>query len=511
MAKRFVLNGVLGAGLVLLLAACNYHPTPPHGHGGFAEWDWPYQTEDGEVYAAARSDYAGTQSRSNAPRSARNGVAPATEDRFVTSTYERRQPQTQYERPDGPGVWYDQPPQGQGLWSYQVPHPDYLPTVFRTTELRLRRHQEGYAVHYMPAFIVQAEKQWNKALRAFAGELYQDAFHDLRQLNLRLDEIDHRMSVTYGPKGSYTPNGCVGTDPTLPCNRGGIGPAFTPSVVSPYTPSGPVTHSAVPDTGLQAPGHFGQLGGYCGSLRGGHLGPAVVAPYAMYGCAQGRQKHWPDMGCSAKGGACATAGPVTCGAPAHMMAPVYHSGPAPSGQSLPATFGDNLFAHDSDVVEAHFAAYLRQLVSFYSNDPAVNFVLHGHTDRSGADDYNQDLSARRVANVRTALLQAGLPAHRITAGYFGEERPTAQSSPDAKGRERQDRRVEIFVNRQAATAFWTGYCTGAGMGMNEARSRGTTVPHATGYLERGGATLPHVPGSSVPLATFRHDQPGHAH
>ena len=175
----------LAAGLLAVVtAACSYHPTPPHGHGGFAEWDWPWQTEDGEVYSTAR-----------------NG---STNAYYSTRTYERPQPKTRYERPDGPGVWYDQPPHGQrGLWSYQVPHPDYLPTVFRTTELRLRRHQEGCAVHYMPAFVVQAEKQWNKALRAFAGELYQDAFHDLRQLNLRLDEIEKGFSDVEAKFGKF--------------------------------------------------------------------------------------------------------------------------------------------------------------------------------------------------------------------------------------------------------------------------------------------------------------------
>ena len=43
-------------------------------------------------------------------------------------------------------------------------------------------------------------------------------------------------------------------------------------------------------------------------------------------------------------------------------------------------------------------------------------TVEGHTDNIGTADYNQDLSERRAAAVRQALVaQFGVPANRLTA------------------------------------------------------------------------------------------------
>ena len=397
------------AALALFVAGCTYHPVPPHGHGGMAEWDYPYDSDVGEVDGAAR----------------RGGG----EDRFVTPSYETPQPRGYHEYPDPAGVFYDQPPSGRGLWSYRVPHPDYLPTVFRTTELRLRRHQEGCAVHYLPAFVSMAERQWNKALRAFAGELYQDAYNDLRQLNLRLDEIDHRMAVIHGPRGSYTNAGCVRTDPTLPCPGSCVGPAFS--------------------------------GGYCGAIRAGHMGPAVIGPIALYGCAKYRQQ-WPCNDCNADyQPMVAPMMPMmgVCMAPVASAPPVFVQGVAAPGE-IATTFSGNLFDHDRDEVKPGFAAYLVKLAQFVRTDPSLSVVLHGHADQSGTNPYNDDLSARRAANVQAILMQNGVAPQQIRSASYGETVPAPGSNPGPDGREPLDRRVEIFLSRGATGAFWTGYCSG---------------------------------------------------
>ena len=60
------------------------------------------------------------------------------------------------------------------------------------------------------------------------------------------------------------------------------------------------------------------------------------------------------------------------------------------------------------------------------NDPrlaTVPLTLEGHTDATGADDYNLRLSQRRADAVMRYLLQRGVAAHRLRARGYGEYRP----------------------------------------------------------------------------------------
>jgi outer membrane protein OmpA-like peptidoglycan-associated protein len=76
--------------------------------------------------------------------------------------------------------------------------------------------------------------------------------------------------------------------------------------------------------------------------------------------------------------------------------------------------------------------------------------VEGHTDAKGSDEYNQALSERRAASVRTWFVQAAkLPAKSVTAVGFGERQPVADNekpdgSDDPEGRQK-NRRVEVVV------------------------------------------------------------------
>jgi outer membrane protein OmpA-like peptidoglycan-associated protein len=67
----------------------------------------------------------------------------------------------------------------------------------------------------------------------------------------------------------------------------------------------------------------------------------------------------------------------------------------------------------------------------------------GHTDSSGSDSYNQQLSERRAEAVRAELIRDGVPAERLSAAGRGESEPRADNGTDT-GRA-QNRRVEILV------------------------------------------------------------------
>jgi OOP family OmpA-OmpF porin len=70
-------------------------------------------------------------------------------------------------------------------------------------------------------------------------------------------------------------------------------------------------------------------------------------------------------------------------------------------------------------------------------------VATGHTDAIGAQAYNQKLSERRAAAVKSYLLSQSLPADRIYTQGKGESEPIA-SNNNSKGRS-ENRRVDIEV------------------------------------------------------------------
>jgi OmpA-OmpF porin, OOP family len=86
---------------------------------------------------------------------------------------------------------------------------------------------------------------------------------------------------------------------------------------------------------------------------------------------------------------------------------------------------------------------IQRAVDNYRRGTPVRIVATGHADRVGPPDYNQNLSERRAAAVREALLRAGLPANQITTVGRGEEQPLVPT-PDGV-REAQNRRVEIAL------------------------------------------------------------------
>jgi outer membrane protein OmpA-like peptidoglycan-associated protein len=77
------------------------------------------------------------------------------------------------------------------------------------------------------------------------------------------------------------------------------------------------------------------------------------------------------------------------------------------------------------------------------SDPALKggtFVLAGHTDGVGGDEYNQELSNRRADAVKIFLVQKYklAPDHLVTAG-FGKARLKNKDNPKAA----ENRRVEV--------------------------------------------------------------------
>jgi len=105
--------------------------------------------------------------------------------------------------------------------------------------------------------------------------------------------------------------------------------------------------------------------------------------------------------------------------------------------------GNVTFATDSADLNASFFEVLNSVGLVVNEFNQTVIEVAGHTDSTGADTYNQQLSERRAAAVATYLRTRSVLADRIITVGQGEGRPVASNDTDA-GRQ-QNRRVEITL------------------------------------------------------------------
>src|SRR5690606_16733227 len=115
------------------------------------------------------------------------------------------------------------------------------------------------------------------------------------------------------------------------------------------------------------------------------------------------------------------------------------------GQQIILNMPSNItFAVDEARVQPQFTETLVSvgLVLRKFNKTIVD--VYGHTDSSGADSYNQDLSQRRAVAVATVLANQGVDQRRFFIEGRGESDPIASNASES-GRA-QNRRVEIQLS-----------------------------------------------------------------
>ena len=110
------------------------------------------------------------------------------------------------------------------------------------------------------------------------------------------------------------------------------------------------------------------------------------------------------------------------------------------GCPLKATLHLN-FAFDSNKVDAEGTAKVNEFASFLKESPAYKANIVGHTDSTGSDKYNQKLSEKRAATVKTMLINDGIATERLTSEGMGEKMPVA-SNKTKEGRA-ENRRIEV--------------------------------------------------------------------
>ena len=116
------------------------------------------------------------------------------------------------------------------------------------------------------------------------------------------------------------------------------------------------------------------------------------------------------------------------------------------GEGINVTFNENsgvYFATNQSDISGESEISLLKLITIFQKYPKTNIIVEGHTDSSGSDAYNMELSKNRAQAVTNYLSSNGISASRIETNWFGEDQPKHDNST-AEGRSK-NRRVELAI------------------------------------------------------------------
>jgi len=106
--------------------------------------------------------------------------------------------------------------------------------------------------------------------------------------------------------------------------------------------------------------------------------------------------------------------------------------------------GNITFATDSADVNANFYRVLDDVALVLNEFEKTYVNIDGHTDSTGSESYNMNLSQERAASVAQYLQSRNVMGQRLIVNGYGESRPIADNSTP-EGRQ-QNRRVEIQIS-----------------------------------------------------------------
>jgi outer membrane protein OmpA-like peptidoglycan-associated protein len=114
------------------------------------------------------------------------------------------------------------------------------------------------------------------------------------------------------------------------------------------------------------------------------------------------------------------------------------------GEGIKITFDSGLmFNVDSYELKPDTRENLTELSKTLQKYDDTNILIEGHTDNTGTDSYNMDLSEKRASSVANYLKNEGVKSGRIITEGYGEEQPLTPNET-AEGRQ-NNRRVEVAI------------------------------------------------------------------
>lgn len=101
------------------------------------------------------------------------------------------------------------------------------------------------------------------------------------------------------------------------------------------------------------------------------------------------------------------------------------------------------FATGSATISQSFNPVLDDVARVLKKYEKTTMLIQGHTDSTGAAEYNQQLSLNRANAVRNHLVGSNVDSRRVTTEGYGESQPVADN--DTKNGRQLNRRVELRI------------------------------------------------------------------
>jgi outer membrane protein OmpA-like peptidoglycan-associated protein len=114
------------------------------------------------------------------------------------------------------------------------------------------------------------------------------------------------------------------------------------------------------------------------------------------------------------------------------------------GEGIDMTFNSGLlFRINSSILSEEAQVNLTKVANVFVKYPETNILIEGHTDNTGAPEYNMELSKKRAYAVSDFLKNKGVSGSRMDIKWYGETQPKYPNDNDAN--RALNRRVELAI------------------------------------------------------------------
>lgn len=115
----------------------------------------------------------------------------------------------------------------------------------------------------------------------------------------------------------------------------------------------------------------------------------------------------------------------------------------PIRKSAFLTLNNIFFETNQHAILEKSTSELDELVLFLINNPTLIIEISGHTDNTGAETYNKQLSLKRANSVGDYLKSKGIAENRVKEIGYGSQKPV--KSNDSEKNRRENRRIEVKI------------------------------------------------------------------
>jgi peptidoglycan-associated lipoprotein len=92
---------------------------------------------------------------------------------------------------------------------------------------------------------------------------------------------------------------------------------------------------------------------------------------------------------------------------------------------------DILFDYDKATIRQSEESKLLAMAAYLKQNPSVRFMIEGHADERGSQEYNVALGDERAAAVRKYFAGEGIAENRMSPISYGEERPACREQSES--------------------------------------------------------------------------------